>query len=57
MTTEAKKEKILAAIAGRGWSLAEVFWNEAKELESAGIIKMSDRYFTGGNRKRVWVAA
>lgn len=54
---EAKQEKILAAIASRGWFTAEVYFNEARALREAGLIKMGDRYFTGGNRKPVWVAA
>jgi len=57
MTTADKKAKILAAIAARGWFTAEIYWNEANELKAAGIIKMGDRYFLGGNRKSVWVAA
>ena len=56
MTKEAKKEKILAAIAARGWFTCECYWNEAAELKAEGLIKMGDRYFTGGNRKPVWVA-
>ena len=57
MTTADKKAKILAAIAERGWFTVEVYWNEAMELKAEGAIKMGDRYFTGGNRKSVWVAA
>jgi hypothetical protein len=56
MTIEAQKTKILAAIAARGWQTTEIFWNAAKELEAEGKIRMGDRYFTGGNRKPVWVA-
>ncbi len=57
MTTAAQKEKILAAIAARGWQTTEIFWNAAKELEAEGKIKLGDKYFTGGNLKLVWVAA
>lgn len=57
MTAEQKKEKILGAIEARGWCSADVYWNEACELRDAGLIKLGDRYFTGGNLKRVWVAA
>ena len=57
MTQEAKRQKILAAITSRGWFTCEIYWNEAQEMEAAGLIKMGDRYFTGGNRKPVWVAA
>lgn len=57
MTNEQKKEKILAAIAARGWFTAECYWKEARELEAAGLIRLGDRFFTGGNRKSVWVAA
>lgn len=57
MTTEAKNEKILAAIAARGWFTAEIFWNEANALKAAGLIKLGTRYFVGGNQKTVWVAA
>jgi hypothetical protein len=57
MTTEQKKEKILAAISVRGWFTAECYWNEARELEKAGAIKLSERFSVGGNRKNVWVKA
>lgn len=57
MTKEAKKSKILATIEIRGWFTTEIYWNEANELKQAGLIKMGDHYFTGGNRKPVWVAA
>ena len=57
MTAEAKKETILAAIRSRGWHVLDVYLNEAKELRDAGLIKMGERYSTGGNRKLVWVAA
>jgi hypothetical protein len=57
MTNEQKKEKILAAIAARGWFTAECYWKEARELEASGLIRLGDRFFTGGNRKPVWVAA
>lgn len=52
-----KQDKILSAIAARGWFTAEIYYNEAIELQKAGIIKTDIRYFTGGNRKTVWVAA
>lgn len=55
-TTEQKNAKILAAIASRGWFTTEIYFNEARALAAAGLIKMGDRYFTGGNRKPVWVA-
>lgn len=57
MTIATQKEKILAAIAARGWMTTEIFWNAAQELVAEGRIKMGDKYFTGGNRKPVWVAA
>jgi len=57
MTVEQKKQKILAAIASRGWFTAECYWNEARALEAEGLIRLGDRFFTGGNRKPVWVAA
>jgi hypothetical protein len=57
MTTEARKAKIIAAIASRGWFTADIYLTEAKELRDAGLIKMSSRYFTGGNSKLVWVGA
>jgi hypothetical protein len=57
MTTEQKNEKTLAAIATRGWFTAEIYWNEARALELKGLIKRGDRFFTGGNRKTVWVGA
>jgi len=56
MTTEAKKAKILAAIASRGWFTGEIYHTEARELCAAGFIKLGSRYFTGGNLKCVWVA-
>lgn len=57
MTSDMKKQKILAAIASRGWWTADVYWSQARELEAAGLIRLGDRFFTGGNRKTVWVAA
>lgn len=57
MTTEAKKAKILAAIAARGWFACGIYSTEANELKSAGVIKIGSRYFTGGNCKIVWVGA
>lgn len=57
MTVEQKKQKILAAIASRGWFTTECYWNEARALEAEGLIRLGDRFFTGGNRKSVWVAA
>lgn len=53
----AKTDKILATIKARGWFTTEIYWNEAKGLEAAGLIKMATKYTTGGNIKRVWVAA
>lgn len=57
MQTEARKQKILAAIEARGWFPTDIYWNDACALRDAGLIKLGDRYFTGGNRKTVWVAA
>ena len=57
MTTAQKKEKILSAIASRGWFTAECYWNEACELRNAGLIRLGERFSTGGNRKPVWVSA
>lgn len=57
MTSADKKTKILAAIEVRGWFNADIYFNEARELQAEGKVKMGDRYFTGGNRKAVWVAA
>lgn len=57
MTDDMKKQKILAAIAARGWATVDVYWSQACELRDAGLIKLGDRFFTGGNRKTVWVAA
>ncbi len=54
MTNQAR---ILAAIAARGWFTTDCFWNDACALRDAGVIKMGERFFTGGNRKVVWVAA
>lgn len=57
MTMEQKKQKILSAIASRGWFTVEIYWNEARALQAEGLIKLGDRFFVGGNRKQVWVAA
>ena len=57
MNTEQKTAKILAVIATRGWATTELFWTEAKALQAAGVIKMAEKFATGGNRKMVWVAA
>jgi hypothetical protein len=57
MTTTEKTNKILAAIAARGWFTAELFINEAHALRDAGIIKLGTAYSVGGNRKTVWEAA
>jgi hypothetical protein len=57
MSTDQKKEKILAAIQARGWASAEIYWDAACELRAAGLIRMSEKFTTGGNRKPVWVAA
>lgn len=57
MTAEAKKEKILAAIAARGWFTAEIYHVEADALCRAGLIKLAHRFSVGGNRKSVWVSA
>lgn len=57
MTSEQKKERILAAIKARCWSTADCFWKEACELRDAGLIKLGERFSVGGNRKTVWVAA
>lgn len=57
MTVEKKKEKIISAIASRGWFTAECYWNEACELRNAGLIRLGEHFFTGGNRKPVWVKA
>lgn len=57
MTTEARKSKILAAIAARGWFTAEIYQAEAAELYTAGLIKIGTRYSVGGNIKSVWVRA
>ncbi len=57
MTQEAKKQKILSSINARGWFNSEIYLTEARELCASGIIKMSERFSVGGNRKIVWVAA
>lgn len=57
MTSEQKKQKILSTIAARGWATADIYWNEACELRAAGLIRMGEKFTTGGNRKPVWVAA
>lgn len=57
MTESQKKEKILAAIAARGWHTRGVYEKQAMELYQAGVIKIGNRFSTGGNRKAVWVSA
>jgi hypothetical protein len=57
MTTQAKQGKILAAIESRGWFTPDLYWDAACELRDQKIIKMGDRYSTGGNRKPAWVKA
>ena len=57
MAKTAKQTKILETIKARGWFTKEIYFAEASELCAAGRIKSGDRYFTGGNRKPVWVAA
>lgn len=57
MTTEAKKAKILAAIAARGWFTCDCYYAEAKELCAAGTIKIGTRCSAVGARSIVWVAA
>lgn len=57
MTTEAKQAKILAAINGRGWFTAAIYFNEARELRDAGLIKLVSRHFPGEGNKFVWGAA
>lgn len=57
MTPEAKKAKIIAAIKARGWFTAELYLAEAKELRSAGAIKLETRRTSVGGIKSVWVEA
>ena len=57
MTTEAKQAKILAAINGRGWFTAAIYFNEARELRNAGLIKLVSRHFPGEGNKFVWGVA
>lgn len=57
MPAETKKERILAGIKARGWSVMDLYYKEACELREAGLIKVGTRYSTGGNRKLVWVAS
>lgn len=57
MTYTTAQQKILASIAARGWFTAECYWNEACELRNAGLIRLGERFSTGGNRKPVWVKA
>lgn len=51
-----RAEKILAAIAARGWCSAEIYPGVARELLAAGKISRGNRYTVGGNQKPVWVA-
>jgi hypothetical protein len=54
MTAEQKKEKILAAAATFG-SHVGIYWNEAKELEAAGLIERKTTYTkAGGNQVDRW---
>lgn len=57
MNLEARKSKILAIIASRGWCSVDLYWDAAQELYAAGLIKGGTRYSVGGNLKSVWVRA
>ena len=57
MAIEEQKRRIVAAINARGWFTTEVFRKAACELCDAGLIKQSEKFTVGGNRKSVWVAA
>lgn len=57
MTTLEKKNKILAAIASRGWFAGGIYLAEANELYAEGVIKSVTRRTSVGGTKTVWVAA
>lgn len=57
MTNAEQQNRILAAIASRGWITAELYIDAAKELYARGMIKLDTRHTAVGSRKSVWVAA
>ena len=57
MTAEAKKAKILAAVASQGYFTADLYYTEGRELVKAGLVKIDTRYTVGGNKRWVYVAA
>jgi hypothetical protein len=57
MTSEQKKEKILACIKACGYAAMDCYLKEGKELLRAGMVKISKKYTSCGNSRLVWVAA
>ena len=57
MTKETQKEKILAAIASRGWMMQTCFLDAANELRAEGKIRSEIRYSAVGAIRCVWVGA
>jgi hypothetical protein len=57
MSKTEQQTRILAAIAGRGWTTAELYIDAAKELQARGQIRMEVRRTSVGGIKPVWVAA
>lgn len=53
MTTEQKKEKILAAAATHGHH-ADIYWNEANELCAQGRIELRETFTKVGARVNRW---
>lgn len=53
MTTEQKKEKILAAAATHGHH-ADIYWNEANELRAQGLIELRETFTKVGARVNRW---
>jgi hypothetical protein len=53
MTNEQKKTKILAAAATHGWH-ADLYWQEACELRTQGIIEMRQTFTKVGARVNRW---
>ncbi len=57
MTSTEKSNKIVAAIAARGWFTAELYPVEANELRKSGLIKLATKRTSVGGSKFVWVKA
>lgn len=57
MSKTEQQQRILAAIASRGWANSELYIDAANELYANGVISLATRHTAVGSRKSVWVAA